>query len=572
MFYLTKIGKKYYFRLRVPFDVIPYFGQREIRRSLGTTRFKKAKSLLTQHSAQVERIFVMIRSGVLTNEQIKKIVNEYLDRGVSLFEAQRNNEKIFNDAEQQDHVSDHGNRLDQIIESDSGLEILTEARMAISEDAKKQMARRKGPAYPLITDFADFFLEQNSIQLDRDSVEYQKLCNELLKADLRLRAIISAHINGDYETEYDVALRDRKKSCTLSELIALYEKDKRDTWADPARFQSSHRQILHILGDIPLDQIDRAKSLKLRDDLKEYPRNLRQQHMEKPWKELAKIKAGRLSDKSQRFILSEYCTLISYAIENNLGIEGNPAKKLVGAKNDIKRHKIRTPYTQEELNSLIKLLAKVDKHKEPEVFWIPLLLLYTGARSNEICMLRCKDIELKGNVWIFHFRNNKDSHQRTKNNKDRHTPIHQRLIDLGFLDYWQKQQLSGSDRLFSNLSLCRNKWNVYFGKNYNRTFKKEFLLHYTDEQLKEKDLHTFRTTFIAWFIKDKKLMTVPNISLLQSIVGHLEKYEISLLLTFIESADIIIKDYGGGFGKEVEQNKLLQKLDYGIDLSPLIRL
>jgi hypothetical protein len=74
----------------------------------------------------------------------------------------------------------------------------------------------------------------------------------------------------------------------------------------------------------------------------------------------------------------------------------------------------------------------------------------------------------------------------------------------------------------------------------------------------------------SWFIQRKDLATVPNISILQSIIGHFEAAELSTMLGFIQDSKLTLNTYGGGYGKEHEQNELLQQLDYGLDLSPLL--
>lgn len=184
-------------------------------------------------------------------------------------------------------------------------------------------------------------------------------------------------------------------------------------------------------------------------------------------------------------------------------------------------------------------------------------------------MLRCCDIEQVENIWIVHFRNRPEYHQSTKNNKNRTVPLHLKLIELGFLEYLEKQNKYGYDRLFNNLELSGEKWNVGYGKKFNRTFKTKFLIDYDDNMLSHKTLHSFRKTFTTWFIQSKDLMTVPNLSILQSIVGHFEAFEISTLSQFIKGAELTIKTYGGGYGKVIEQNTLIQQLYYDVDFSQL---
>ena len=138
---------------------------------------------------------------------------------------------------------------------------------------------------------------------------------------------------------------------------------------------------MHILGNPQLNEIDREKGLYLRDSLKEYPFRTMQRDFATPWQTLAKTRLKRLSEGSQHFTLTAFGSLLKYAHKNGMGVIGAPAEGLAGSKDDIKRVKIRVPYTQEELTRLVAALKAEEK---PEMFWIPLLLLHTGARSNEI--------------------------------------------------------------------------------------------------------------------------------------------------------------------------------------------
>ena len=94
------------------------------------------------------------------------------------------------------------------------------------------------------------------------------------------------------------------------------------------------------------------------------------------------------------------------------------------------KKKDRKAYTQEELQKLVNILALVDREKKPEYFWIPLLLLFSGSRSNEICMLRCDDVELRGNIWMLCFWRRVEFNQRTKNKKEKQAPIHNTLVSI----------------------------------------------------------------------------------------------------------------------------------------------
>lgn len=93
----------------------------------------------------------------------------------------------------------------------------------------------------------------------------------------------------------------------------------------------------------------------------------------------------------------------------------------------------------------------------PHTFWPPLIALYTGARCNEIAQLYLDDVlnddPLNPDRWRFMIRigpNRPD--QRLKNKfSNRSIPFHQRLIDLGFIDYLNDVRALGFDRVFPSL-------------------------------------------------------------------------------------------------------------------------
>lgn len=546
-----------------------FFKCRELKRSLRTESYAQAKSLVKNYIAESERIFTMIRSGVLTEEMIQKIVSHYKNMWITRYDKWRDNEIIFSDPAEQNRSEKENRLFNAIIRKDEEYEsMLSLYDQDIKEDRTK-LGRRKGHEDQNIVECIDVVLEKLELQVDKDSNEYKTLCNKLLQARIEAGTVIREHLAGNYDTDYDIQQKSKKNVLTFKQLIDLYEKDQGAKWADSSRIKAAHRQLFHIIGNKRLDEIDKFVTVQLVEALQQYPKKINQKEMERPWKELSAIKPDRLSESSQHFIKTAFATIIKYAKENDLGIKGNPAKGIAEKKPVNKNaHK---PHTPEELQRLICALNEVDRKNEPEMFWIPLLLLYTGARSNEICMLRCEDIEKKEDIWIFNFRNRPEYYQRTKNHEDRQTPIHNHIIQLGFIDYLTNQHNAGIERLFQNLKFYRDKWNVYFGKDYNRTFKKKFLFGYTEEELKVKDLHSFRKNMISWYTQKSEYCNMMDISILQSIIGHFENFEISKLIEFLGASKLTTDVYGGGYGQTSRQNALLQNLDYGLDLSILTR-
>lgn len=77
--YLLRRNGHYYLRLHVPFDLQPFFdGKRELKKSLGASKYNEARTLLRAHLGKAERLFTQMRSAMLTNtlteEKIRELV------------------------------------------------------------------------------------------------------------------------------------------------------------------------------------------------------------------------------------------------------------------------------------------------------------------------------------------------------------------------------------------------------------------------------------------------------------------------------------------------------------------
>ena len=586
--------------MRFPKDVAGYFGRTEIIRSLHTSRYSEAKRLVTSYAAKAERVFTMIRSGSLDDDVISKIANEFLEMAYTAAEKYHHQELVgapssiqqgmqqyrqaLTVVQDYDYTRKHTISKEQLadlaaksgVELQDGFEILHNVSQDQHKELKRIKARDRMHEEPIIKEMAAFYLEKYGIDVDENNDKYRALCRELFRVEMQIDETLSAWQQGE-ETELDGEMRAKRSCKTLSVLIQQYEDEKLEVWSDPARMQSTHRQILHILGDIRLNKIDRAMMIQFREDLKRYPCNLRGKAFDAPWQGLSANGKRFLSDASQQFILSELNTLLSYGGAVNMGVQGIPGKGLLKAKKDLERVKIRVAYTIEELQRMIAALSHVKRDRHPDTFWIPLLLLYTGARSNDICMLRCADVEEHGDVVLLMFRYDKAQGQRTKSEEDRQIPVHSHLLQIGFLDYVRTRRAADHDRLFPLEEYC-GKWNKAYGKAFNRTFKHKFLKGYTKEELSAKDLHTFRMTFIGWYVRNVLVGNagdfIKNLATLQTMIGHLEADELKGILQFIGKSTLTIDLYGGGLagiaGNTQDQLELLERLDYGLDLSSLL--
>ncbi|HJV66818.1 MAG TPA: site-specific integrase [Geomonas sp.] len=79
--YLYRVKQTYYFRFRIPSDLLETFPLAEVRRSLKTTSLTQARKLLKAWSYKLEHTFTLIRSGMLTQEQARSLAAAFSHGG-----------------------------------------------------------------------------------------------------------------------------------------------------------------------------------------------------------------------------------------------------------------------------------------------------------------------------------------------------------------------------------------------------------------------------------------------------------------------------------------------------------
>jgi integrase len=79
-------------------------------------------------------------------------------------------------------------------------------------------------------------------------------------------------------------------------------------------------------------------------------------------------------------------------------------------------------------------IAPVNKPFQAACRWIPWLCAYSGARAGEIAQLRGKDIHRHDGIWVMRLTPEAGT---IKNRQPRSVPIHEHLVELGFIEFAQ---------------------------------------------------------------------------------------------------------------------------------------
>jgi integrase len=131
------------------------------------------------------------------------------------------------------------------------------------------------------------------------------------------------------------------------------------------------------------------------------------------------------------------------------------------------------------------------KFAAPWQTWALRLALFAGMRQLEIAQLLTDDIQKVDGIWCIDIAPDKKSGKRVKNQAShRKTPIHDRFIAAGFLDYVNQARAAGVTRLFPDLK--PNKGGV--GRRLATWFT-TYVRKHCEIESKAKTFHSLRHTF-----------------------------------------------------------------------------
>lgn len=348
------------------------------------------------------------------------------------------------------------------------------------------------------------------------------------------------------------------KVYTVNELSIKYYSDKLNTNCWTEKTYKAYLVAFNIFTKI-IDINDDIKMIK-REDLQKFKSILidfpilksNQYHLsiDKILKLKQKTISVSTANKYLGYIVSffKWCEQEGYinkGIANGLSIKENKSLR-----------KPRIDYSIDDLNKLFNkstlYTTQLNKSikENPERILLPLIALYQGMRINEIAQLYIDDIRIIDGVYCIDInRNTKD--KRLKNDSSvRIIPIHQKLIELGFIDYYKKQKYLGKSRLWSNLSMGLEGYSTNFRKWYGLFNRKEITKD------KAKTFHSFRHTFSNTF---RQL----------SLTNDIDHYAIKYLMGHTVSNDITVDIYTHGYSMDL-MKQVLDKLVYdGINIDSL---
>lgn len=495
--HLLRRGAVYYARLRVPLDLVEVIGRKELVKSLGTKDEGEAKRLLwpqiTSWLAEFDDLRAR-RTLVAADREIA--VWDHYSATVERDEAER--ERLPQEADIAAAEAEVIRRADQgevdladplaILDATLELQVkqqapalASEARTAKLTDLRKHLV--KGETN-LVAHEVNDYLARNRLLVDQGTPDWVSLARHMMRAEIEALQRTLERDRGDYtgvprdplvkppssppRAEQEVAAEGE----SIVEAVEAFRKENPRN-VSKSRIDEACRDIgifMETTGhSFPVSKITKKHVREWKALLIKYPVRATEVAAFKGMTIRQIVEANEdakrpvLSDRTVNRYLSSLSSFCSWA-EANGYIASNPCSGMALSK---ERGSKTLPFSSEQMNTLFTspLFAGCVSDTEwrnisrpgkvlirDHRFWVPLIMLFSGARPGEIAQLSTSDVRQEHGHWIMHVTTEGEAHEEGKQVKTagsmRVIPVHPQLVKLGFLDYHAQRIEAGDKRLF----------------------------------------------------------------------------------------------------------------------------
>ena len=499
---LAKRGNVYILRAKVPADLIPIIGKREIKKTLGTSDPRLALEKVRLESPLVDAIFAEARRK-LSVVLVATVSDDDLRRIVLAWFARSERAAL--------------DRVSETIDDDGVVDQFNEDEAALSDGASPV-------AMTGVQLVAKNLLKEAGVDLAPSSASFRFAC-ELIRRGMsegvrraRKRFLgqpdsADDHLFADVGATLEIPAtpslgKSEPDSLPLAQLITDYETDPNRGGLSPKTADSYaviFRALRELLGkDKPVREITRDDCKRVRDTLMRLPPNATKRFPGLTLQQAADMAAEKglqpISTKTLNGYVNNLSALFTWA-QHEEKMTSNPARKLAVAKADDDEG-ARQPFAPAQLQAIFSAplyTGCVDDQygyakPGPNVirggrFWLPLITLHSGLRLNEAAQLLVGDVQFIDETHVISVCKGPGKRLKTKAS-ERIMPIHPELIRMGFLDYVEKMRRAKETRLFPDLPAGRNG---YFSDPYQKWFSR-FLVQAKARQIGT-TFHSFRHNF-----------------------------------------------------------------------------
>jgi len=547
-------GNTYYFRSRIPIDLIEHFGGlKEFRISLKCAI--KSRSIRTTKilDQKVSGIFEDIRQGMksLEIEDIKEILRIEIRK--QILHAH--------------HVDLGTNKW-----SDSGVEKSLDTTEKKDLNLRETLKNDLKSYLKQVDSKMEGILESMNIKIEKESVGYKRLREHFIDLYLMRYEWIKELVlktgksDDDFRKDFDSKFRldlfpELSNSVGLTECLMKDEPNNNSTTSDDLPYLpiaggllssniktfidrkkvegksikeiGSDNKILEefveIVGDFDFSRVTKKEVSYYIDVQTKLPPNRKksQKYRDLTIKQVMELNLSQKETQTPQNInkrLSKLSVFGNWGVRQGLLLT-NPFS---GMKFLVKKQpNRRQPFTKEELRKILNPktyhswsinfthpFRKERVSNQMPYYWVFLLGIFSGMRTNEMCQLRLSDLKRVDKIWFMFVEDSEETRVKTESSI-RKVPVHPQLIELGFIDYVGTLKKQKKGRVFWELSENRDGFASHLSRHYNQRVLPTLGIwkKYT------KVLYCTRHTFINKLYSEKV-----DENVIKTLVGHEKEF------------------------------------------------
>lgn len=494
-------------------------GKSEISVSLRTKDYAEAKRLVSPLLDQWGAIFDdMRRRQTLTDDDVQTAVWDHYNAALAADEERRSALPTPADIEAALDAATIGRKphpagpsVFDAINSMTEVEILVGRAAWDARRKAGRLARLRNDLTTsdtrLIEPDADAFLGKHGFKIEKGDPRYRDLCIKLMRAEIDFLKRYAERQDGNFAGKptdpiiaEPVVRTDAASSTAPAETImGLFGKYEREN-PNNIRAESlkqARRDVQHFADFVGPrtrpSKITRAHVRDWKDLLPDYPVRATDTNIFKGMSPQEVVAANKALDRPKptltrqtvrRYMgsLSGFCR---WLVRNDY-LDANPVADMMPRKTGPTNE--RDTFKDDALKTLfgspLFTTAKSDQwrdlHRPGNVavrdhrYWIPWVMLYSGARPAEVAQLHVEDVQQEHGVWIMHISDEGDGNKRTKTAGSRRmVPIHSSLVAMGFLDHVERHRAAGAVQVFPEVEIPKEgQIAAQFSREFNRYLAK----------------------------------------------------------------------------------------------------
>jgi integrase len=558
-------GKVYNVVVTVPADLVEVIGKKQLWRSLKTKSYDVARSEARQMLHTVEQIFRQIRGG-MDSRLINGMAAEYglenladydkASKGLATFDAMKG---------YVDYVRSSPERRKLAVNLSD--EIADACNQSILDGRHEDVLFAKDWAKLFISKYRLSGLIEEDEEIEPE--EFKEVVAAFAQTERQLHKAHSERLQGISEIESDFQhrlLEKWNKDKLVKKDVGIPITDLLKEYGAQWKNDNPHQVARKIAELLRIDESFREcfnKVLRVKeidDDKAEEWRNYLQH-------EYHSDRGMIMANKSVDNYIGTISAVFNWGIVKKRGkrkgaencnskkplhkyLEVNPfdGLKLGNYGEPSEQSRI---FSVRELQKYVEVLYDYHLPEYSELTWLPLIMMYSGMRCNEVAQLYLDDVQTEEDTSIDFIRITKNvGRQQWVKCKSsvRSVPIHTKLKELGFMEYVARMREAGEERVFPNCKHHKGSGG-YYSDAMSTRLNSAINIHISvDRKLR---LYSMRANFRTGIAKSSPIR---GEQILDQIMGHSSKGGMGSTYTKFDIYD---------------KATVVDSLEYPVDLSRL---